>query len=440
MGFSRLPQVKSPSADNVAMIRLRSFIMVLLIVSAVILPHNVFEHLGKDGAVSVTVHHATRIDIMEGIPKNSFTIKTGTNAYIALITDEASYFLAANSEFTYTKGVHRLDAGMLFVRTEQKTPVEFQFSVDKRYQYTIQGRSFVLIKGNKSHLATLRHGIYVSKKGDLPLDYILETYQRSSMSDGLTIPETLDARTHAVLSAMETALEQKRAEYLSRNIRRYQYTLFKGTPYETPAYRIVHRTPGTNVFVMAPHGDERSAGIVASDIGNIVIRSGSITTIPNPVAPAGKAGARFVIEDLNRKFYDRTFSVLESDIDKIARTYQDMLKEYQIHLVLNLHEGHGWHITDKSDKEKYGQTIVYDFERFIPTVARVVEHINQRIEVSDLHFTPMYKPMPKTLTYYAAQKGIDAYGIELHRDITLAKKVVMMRAIVEEFLEVYGLY
>ncbi|MEK6795084.1 MAG: hypothetical protein AABZ39_09920 [Spirochaetota bacterium] len=402
-------------------------------------PHNVFEHLGQQGEISITVHQSTSIDITEGIPRTSFQIRTGTNAYIALITDEASYFLGENTVFNYAKGVHRLDAGILIIRSEGKAAHEFQFSVDKRYTYTIRGRSFILVKGTKSHLVTLRNGVYVSKKGDLPLDYILETYQRSSMSDGLTIPESIDARTHTVLSAMEIILEQKRADYLSRNIRRYTYTIFKGTQYETPVYRVVHRTPGTNVFVMAPHADERAASIVAADIGNIVIRSGSITTIPSPVAPAAKIGERYVIEDLNRKFYDRKIRMLENEIDKIAIKYQDMLNEYQIHLVLNLHEGFGWHIADK-DKEKYGQTIVYDFERFTPTVARVLEHINRRIEVSDLQFSPLLKPMPNTLTYYAAQKNIDAYGIELHRDITLEKKIIMMRAIVEEFLEVYGLY
>ena len=109
-----------------------------------------------------------------------------------------------------------------------------------------------------------------------------------------------------------------------------------------------------------------------------------------------------------------------------------MLDEYDIDVVLTLHEGNGF-------KEFFGDSIIYDSRKLDDKVVSVLNNINSRIEPMKFKFRQMYYPMPTTITYYAAKKNIESFGIELTRNLDYDKKRIIMHTILNEFLKIYGM-
>ncbi|MBI4976789.1 MAG: hypothetical protein HZC28_04865 [Spirochaetes bacterium] len=398
--------------------------------------HDLFELIGQNGKVSVTLNEESNFDMKEGLPYTTFTIKTTANSHLVLKSDSAYIVIGENTELAHHDRMFRIDKGTVHVRSSTPTNTEFKCVVDREL-YTISGRGFTIIKSNRTMIATVKNGAIIHVSGDLDLDYMLETYQQSSLSDGLSAPEEASAATLKTVANLDGIIDAKVNASIARDIRRYSFQVFKKTQYETTVFRVVHRKPGTNVFIFAPHADEQSAAIVAERFKDAVINNGSITIIPYPVKPAAAMLERLHIFDMNRAFKEK-MPDKPNEIEQIAVRYKQMLKEYNIHLVLNMHEGLGWHVSER-DKEDLGQTVVYDDKKFDATAKRAIDNINKRIEVKDFRMLPLYKPMPDTLTYYACKRGLDAFGIEVQREITLNKKILLQYAMAEEFLRIYQL-
>ncbi len=84
--------------------------------------------------------------------------------------------------------------------------------------------------------------------------------------------------------------------------------------------------------------------------------------------------------------------------------------------------------------------IVFDKEKYQNKAEAIVKKINKSIEPTEYKFKPMLHPMPTTFTYYAAEKGIDAFAIEISRNMPNEKKIIIKNAIIDEFFKMYGIY
>jgi predicted deacylase len=206
--------------------------------------------------------------------------------------------------------------------------------------------------------------------------------------------------------------------------------LGEGTEYETPAYFLKGVGGGKTAFIMAPHGDETAAWMAADDISRWELAYGNIIIIPRADRKACEKRIRSSGSDLNRQFGTRKSS---DPAYALATEIRGLIGEADVDLVLNLHEGHGYYLENKS---RFGQTIVTDSEPEKKVAEEIVQNVNRKLS-GRMKFTPICKPMETTLTYYSMSRGIPAYGLETSKNLDDMKGKELMKELVIAFLDRY---
>jgi len=213
------------------------------------------------------------------------------------------------------------------------------------------------------------------------------------------------------------------------------YSMLAGTPYTAAFYVFRSLKKGPVVLLFAPHGDERSAGYMLIRL----LRSwrpdrGTLVISPVPVPEAWRAKRRFWIEDLNRQFAPESFNF--TPVDLIASEVKYLIRRYKPGLLLNIHEG--WGFFRKAWRD-YGQSIVVDTMPLARRAERLAKRINRKIPSRKHHFIPALKPMSGTLTYWAQEQGIPAFGVEVSRLLPLRLKLHYQFLVLRAFLKESGI-
>lgn len=185
------------------------------------------------------------------------------------------------------------------------------------------------------------------------------------------------------------------------------------------------------------------------------IRRGRVWVVPNLNFLSIIKRSRGVYGDMNRKFADLQPSDPEySAVQKIKA----IIRDPQVDLVLNLHDGSGFYRPAYIDKlhnpRRWGQSIIIDqaeleaprFGRLAALAARVAERANGSIAEAAHHFRVRNtrtrngdREMEKTLTYYAIRQGKPAFGLEASKSFGTARRSWSHLLLLEAFMEQAGI-
>lgn len=393
---------------------------------------NSFKVISRQGEASVIVNeeHAD-IDVKKSFPDDYFSISTKEESYLVMDNGEKSIILMPSSKLTYESNNFTLHSGYMYIKSKHNDDIQMTITKDER-GYDFKGKSFaVLAYDDKISVITYNNAVKITPSSSLGVSYFLEPNHKTSIIPILDGPYRTTENEKSLIESVSRQLEMEVASHLNEDIDRYNFKIMEGTKNENTIYRVVHPEKGPNIFLIVPHGSERVGTDVAMERINMPIKKGSLTIVPIAVPEAYRKNTRAIEgQDINNRFFDKKVS--RTDTDKLAKEYMKMLDEYDIDVVLTLHEGNGF-------KEFFGDSIIYDSRKLDDKVVSVLNNINSRIEPMKFKFRQMYYPMPTTITYYAAKKNIESFGIELTRNLDYDKKRIIMHTILNEFLKIYGM-
>ncbi|WP_295295883.1 hypothetical protein [uncultured Brachyspira sp.] len=408
------------------------YVIIILFITINSVFANNFKVISRQGEASVIVNKEhSDIDIKKSFPDDYFSISTKESSYMVIDNGEKSIILMPESKLTFKDNKFTLDFGYIYIKSKHNDEVKITINKDNK-SYSFKGKSFAVISYD-NNLTILSHdnAVRIELTESLGISYYLEPFNKALINSSMNGPYNINANEKSLLENVSRQLEIEMNDHLNEGIERYNFNILEGSKNETTIYRIVHPKKGPNVFLIVPHGSERVGTDVAIERLNMPIKRGSLTIIPIAVPEAYRLNTRAIEgQDINNRFFDKKIN--RTDTDKLAQKYMDMLDEYDIDVVLTLHEGNGF-------KEFFGDSIIYDSRKLDDNVKKVLDNINSRIEPMKFKFKQMYYPMPTTITYYAAEKGIEAYGIELTRNLDYDKKRIIMHTILSEFFKIYGL-
>ena len=393
---------------------------------------NSFKVISRQGEASVIVNeeHAD-IDVKKSFPDDYFSISTKEESYLVMDNGEKSIILMPSSKLTYESNNFTLHSGYMYIKSKHNDDIQMTITKDNRV-YDFKGKSFAVVAyDDKISVITYNNAVKITPSSSLGVSYFLEPNHKTSIIPILDGPYRTTENEKSLIESVSRQLEMEVASHLNEDIDRYNFKIMEGTKNENTIYRVVHPEKGPNIFLIVPHGSERVGTDVAMERINMPIKKGSLTIVPIAVPEAYRKNTRAIEgQDINNRFFDKKVS--RTDTDKLAKEYMKMLDEYDIDVVLTLHEGNGF-------KEFFGDSIIYDSRKLDDKVVSVLNNINSRIEPMKFKFRQMYYPMPTTITYYAAKKNIESFGIELTRNLDYDKKRIIMHTILSEFLKIYGL-
>ena len=393
---------------------------------------NSFKVISRQGEASVIVNeeHAD-IDVKKSFPDDYFSISTKEESYLVMDNGEKSIILMPSSKLTYESNNFTLHSGYMYIKSKHNDDIQMTITKDNR-GYDFKGKSFAVVAyDDKISVITYNNAVKITPSSSLGVSYFLEPNHKTSIIPILDGPYRTTENEKSLIESVSRQLEMEVASHLNEDIDRYNFKIMEGTKNENTIYRVVHPEKGPNIFLIVPHGSERVGTDVAMERINMPIKKGSLTIVPIAVPEAYRKNTRAIEgQDINNRFFDKKVS--RTDTDKLAKEYMKMLDEYDIDVVLTLHEGNGF-------KEFFGDSIIYDSRKLDDKVVSVLNNINSRIEPMKFKFRQMYYPMPTTITYYAAKKNIESFGIELTRNLDYDKKRIIMHTILSEFLKIYGM-
>ena len=393
---------------------------------------NSFKVISRQGEASVIVNeeHAD-IDVKKSFPDDYFSISTKEESYLVMDNGEKSIILMPSSKLTYESNNFTLHSGYMYIKSKHNDDIQMTITKNER-GYDFKGKSFaVLAYDDKISVITYNNAVKITPSSSLGVSYFLEPNHKTSIIPILDGPYRTTENEKSLIESVSRQLEMEVASHLNEDIDRYNFKIMEGTKNENTIYRVVHPEKGPNIFLIVPHGSERVGTDVAMERINMPIKKGSLTIVPIAVPEAYRKNTRAIEgQDINNRFFDKKVS--RTDTDKLAKEYMKMLDKYDIDVVLTLHEGNGF-------KEFFGDSIIYDSRKLDDKVVSVLNNINSRIEPMKFKFRQMYYPMPTTITYYAAKKNIESFGIELTRNLDYDKKRIIMHTILNEFLKIYGM-
>lgn len=413
------------------------FLIIIFIfsINSNILPKNLnnsFKMISRQGETSIIVNEEnSNMDFKNSFPNDYFSISTKESSYLVIDNAEKSIILMPSSKLTFENNKFSLDYGYIYIKTKHNEEVQITFTKEGK-TYNLKGKSFAIISYDENtSIISYDNAVKISSKSFFGMSYYLEPFNKTSIMPILNGPYKITENEKTLIDNVSRQLEMEVNSHLNEGIERYNFKIMEGTKNETTIYRVVHPKEGPNIFLIVPHGNERVGTDVAMERINMPIKKGSLTIVPIAVFEAYKKNVRAIEGlDINNRFFDRKIN--RSVTDRLAKKYMDMLDEYEIDVVLTLHEGNGF-------KEFFGDSIIYDSRKLDDKVAEVLSNINSRIEPMKFKFKQMYYPMPTTITYYAAKKNIEAFGIELTRNLDYDKKRIIMHTILNEFLKIYEL-
>jgi predicted deacylase len=170
--------------------------------------------------------------------------------------------------------------------------------------------------------------------------------------------------------------------------------LAKDTKFETPYYIIKGNSKGNTVMITAGvHGNEIASILAAKKLLGLLqkdilhINSGLLIIVPIVNQDAYKRRIRG-IPDLNRTFPRKPNAARHP----LSSALFQLAKRYQPRWYVDLHEANG---LSKVNPRVLGQTLIANPKsKAIPSVRRIVHHMNHSIDKKSRHFTVRLRKLP----------------------------------------------
>ncbi len=218
----------------------------------------------------------------------------------------------------------------------------------------------------------------------------------------------------------------------------------------------------TNVLLVVGgiQGDEPGGFMAASLLStHYKIEKGAVWIVPNFNFYSIIKRNRGPFGDLNRKF--AKLKTNDPDFDLITRM-KSIIKNKNIKMVVNLHDGSGFYRTKYIDKLhqplKWGQSSIIDQDNIkgvkygnLKKISdEIVAHVNKNLIKKEHEFrtkntkthikrTFEEKEMSKTLTFYAINHGKAAFGNESSKSLPVHERVYYKLLSLEKFMDIMGI-
>jgi len=221
-------------------------------------------------------------------------------------------------------------------------------------------------------------------------------------------------------------------------------TYFENTEYELRIYKIRGAIPGNTMLIVGGiHGDEPGGYLAPTYLLNYRLKQGTLIIICRTNRKAISQNKRYINKDLNR-LYKTPYVPPKKETyeNKVAKMLKQVLKNKEINVMLNLHDGRGF---CSQNPARWGQTINFDQETYtyeingttqtynLGKIARkAVKEVNDKMK--ELGYPPLHHYVARnnntassktlhpeqlsSLTYYALfQCHIPAFGIETSKNL-----------------------
>ncbi len=216
----------------------------------------------------------------------------------------------------------------------------------------------------------------------------------------------------------------------------------------------------TLLIVGGIQGDEPGGFMAASLLStHYDITKGSVWIVPNFNFYSIIKRNRGPFGDMNRKF--AKLSKKDPDYKSIERM-KKIIKNSNIKLVVNLHDGSGFYRTRYIDRwhnpRRWGQASIIDqgkldgikYGNLAQIASRIDNHINKHLIKKEHMFhtkntkthlkkTFEEKEMSKTLTFYAIGEGKAAFGNESSKSLPVHERVYYKLLALEKFMDIMGI-
>ncbi|MBD3671854.1 MAG: succinylglutamate desuccinylase/aspartoacylase family protein [Gammaproteobacteria bacterium] len=216
-------------------------------------------------------------------------------------------------------------------------------------------------------------------------------------------------------------------------------------------YKLQGSETGKTVLIVGGIQGDEPGGFTAASIlvTNYKITKGNVWVIPNLNFNSIVQSSRGINGDMNRKF--RAINHSDPDYDAVEEVKR-LIRNDQVDLVLNLHDGSGFYRKTYIDKYRnpyrWGQSIVIDqsylegsaFPGLEAMGKTVADKLNRRLTASDHQYNVKNtrtragnREMQKTLTYYAVKHKKAAFGLEASKSFATHERVFFHLNLIEEF-------
>jgi len=203
-------------------------------------------------------------------------------------------------------------------------------------------------------------------------------------------------------------------------------------------------------------GDEpggfNAASLLVTDY---VIHSGEVWVVPNLNFESIIKRSRGVHGDMNRKFK----GMRQNDPEfQLVEKIKSIIKDKQVDIILNLHDGSGFYRPEYVDKshgpQRWGQSLIIDQTELVDvTYGRldliansIIQQVNLRIKNKEHRYHIKNTQtrlgnveMEKTLTYYAIKNGKAAFGIEASKSFGTHYRAYYHLQMIESFMQYLGI-
>lgn len=215
------------------------------------------------------------------------------------------------------------------------------------------------------------------------------------------------------------------------------FRLLPDSPYATEVYLIQGANSGPAALVLGGvHGNEPAGAVAAEAVSRFAVSRGTLIVVPRVNKLALAAGTRTLpaIGDVNRAYPGRPDG---EPAARLAAAVEDLIKTYQVSMVIDLHEARTFHRLDQSS---LGQLVLFAAnDRSAELALDVVDHINRGLSDPVKKFDFEAHPIPGSAAYYAGRLGLAAFTVETSGQQPLAERASQHEAIVRYLLAREGL-
>lgn len=215
--------------------------------------------------------------------------------------------------------------------------------------------------------------------------------------------------------------------------------------------------PGPTLLVIGGiQGDEpggfNAASLLVTDYR---ITSGEVWVVPNLNFESIIKRSRGVHGDMNRKFK----GIRQNDPEfQLVEKIKSIIKDKQVDIILNLHDGSGFYrpkFVDKSHgPQRWGQSLIIDqteladvsYGRLNSIAEVIIQQANLRIKnkehryhIKNTQTRSGNTEMEKTLTFYAIKNGKAAFGIEASKSFGTHYRAYYHLQMIESFMQYLGI-
>ncbi len=275
-------------------------------------------------------------------------------------------------------------------------------------------RRFAFAQGLLGSLALVGGLAYFSSRVEKKIDGIP---QRPAAAAPVSQPKTLESVTNDYFTVIPGKENDKVLLHGPKTALFAEGYVYKGT------------NPGPTAMIIGGiHPNEHASNEAVKQIARTLeVYKGNVIVIPTLNRPADAQNTRGIdTVDMNRIWTPSVKNVAEKEL---VDAIEMLAKQYNVDLVLSTHT---------NNTGGYDNSFVSDTVTYADIAQGVVQRMNPQLG-SGVGFKSMHKPMPTTLTYYFAQQGIPAFGVETRDNLPLKDGVELQKFAIKSMLDNYGI-